>query len=504
MDAPESAPSLQPAAGSAAGPGAGHAEAGRRIAKNSMWLIAQPLVLNAISIFATAYIARTLGPEDYGRFVFALAFIAFFMPFTNLGLRTISTRDLATTEKANAAGYVGRITTLRLLLSILMAGICILAAVLGDMAPATARTVYLASAIIVLQAISGTATDVFQAFEDMRPVAEVQFIAGLTLTIGSVLALFLGWGLTGLMASYVVGNLLGASLSLWYLYTRLIPPLLVVDWAFWRQSLWRAAPLFVPNLVMAAGTRVGVMLLAAMSGQAAVGAYGAAFTLVDRLSIVPDGVCTAMFPTLASTYARSREDAAALYRRVFRYFLILALPIAVGTSVVAGPIVSLMYGKDYGKTGPILAVLAWGLFASFFAQLATWTVGAIKQERRGFHVPIVATVVFMILSAALIPKLEEMGLALAGIVFAAALVFLNDRILREHLGARGMARGDAGRVILASAIMGVSVWLVRGLPVWISIPVGAAVYAAALFAVRAVAPSELRTMLGLFRGRVGA
>ena len=45
----------------------------RRGAGNSLWLIAQPLLLNAISIVSTGYIARKLGEEGTEAVIAALA-----------------------------------------------------------------------------------------------------------------------------------------------------------------------------------------------------------------------------------------------------------------------------------------------------------------------------------------------------------------------------------------------------------------------------------------------
>jgi O-antigen/teichoic acid export membrane protein len=245
-------------------------------------------------------------------------------------------------------------------------------------------------------------------------------------------------------------------------------------------------------------------VLGAVAGQTAVGSYGAADTLVEKLLIIPDGVCTALFPTLASVFSRSREEAGALYRKIFRYFLLLALPIAVGTTVLAHPIIDLMYGAEYRRSAWVLVVLVWGLFVSFFAQLHGWSVGAIGQERRGFMVPIYATGVYLAVGGLLIPELGELGLAIAGVVLSAVSFALNGRILRAHLSDRAIPGGEAARVILASAVMGAVTFAVRAAPVFVSIPVGVAAYGLAAVGTKAVRPAELSELLGMVRGRFRA
>jgi O-antigen/teichoic acid export membrane protein len=501
---------VQPTEGPAETPGPSHPAAvdreraaAKRVAKNSVLLIAQPLILNVISIFATAYIARTLGPEDYGRFVFAMTFILVFVPMTNLGLRQLTVRDIAASDRKDVSEFVGKITTLRLLLAVAAALACVAAGWLSQPSPETARVVYLASAIIVVMAVTSTATDVFQAFEDMRLIAVVQFVSGFLLTVASVVVLWLGLGLVGLMASYVVGNLIGMVMALRYLYGRFARPVWSVDLRFWRDSLRRAAPLFIPNLVLNSCARLGVILLGRISGQAALGTYGVASTLTEKVSIIPDAICTALFPTLASLYARSREEAAALYRRVARYLLLLSLPIAVGTTLLARPIISLLFGSTYSGSPPVLALLSWGLFGSFFWQLQLWTVGAIHQERRAFFVPIGGSVVFLGLALLLIPRYGEIGLCLAGLVFAVVTFVWYDRIMRAHLSRRLLDPGVLVRAVAAAAAMAAVVWLVRGWSVLLSIPIGAVVYAVALLAVGGLTREEASQVLHKVGAKLG-
>lgn len=477
--------------------------AATRVIRNSFWLIGQPLLMNVISLVATAYIARTLGRANYGRFVFALSFIAMFTPLTNLGLRFLAIRHLATAGKQDVSAYIGRIWLLRLTLALLGASLAAASVALMGRSPETRQVVYLASCIIALQAVTTTATDVFQAFENMRLVAQVQFVSGILLTVLSVVVLYAGLGLNGVMGAYVVGNVCGAALAVYYLFTRYTVPRFAIDLRFWRTSLGAAAPLFLPNFVREAGTRFGVVMLGGLVDQDAVGSYGAAGTLVERIAIIPDGVCSALFPTLAATYERSQAEAAALYRRFFRYFLIVALPIAVGATVLARPIIELIYGSRYERSPTVLVILVWGLFANFFVQLQGWSIAAIKQERKAFFAPILATAVYLPLCLALVPRLAEYGLAAASIGMAGVLSLRYRPIVRAHLTARSAKVGLVIRVLAANAIMAAAVFAARGLPALLSIPLGAAVYGVALVALGAVPLSEAAELLAAVRRRLG-
>jgi len=244
-----------------------------------------------------------------------------------------------------------------------------------------------------------------------------------------------------------------------------------------------------------------VVVLGGAAGASAVGTYGAASQLIDKLNIIPDGVCTALFPTLAATFKSNPEEAGALYRRFFGYFLLLALPIAVGTAVLARPIISILYGARYQGTPPVLTLLIWGLFISFFTQLKGWTAGAIHQERKAFYVPIAATACNLITVFALVPHYQEVGLAISGLVHGVVTFVLLRSIIRKHLVARQVEPVLVAKVLVAAAVMAAATYAVRSMPIFVSVPVGAIAYTAMVFALRIVSPKELRALRALVRGR---
>lgn len=264
-------PPLGSAAEAAAPPAKPSASA--RVVKNSFWLIAQPLLMNAISLFQVAYVARSLGKVDLGRVVFAISFTTMIMPVTNLGLRLLTVRHIATSDRKDVAEYVGKMTTFRFLLALLGAGLSAVIVHFIHQTPETKQIVHLASGIIVLQALTTTITDVFQGFENMRLDAQIRLASSVMNTISQVAAVFFGYGVVGVIVAYLLGQLVGTVLALYYLLTRFTVPKLSIDLRFWKESLVKAVPFFFPTLVNQAGSRIGIVILAAMVGEAAVGTY---------------------------------------------------------------------------------------------------------------------------------------------------------------------------------------------------------------------------------------
>ena len=67
--------------------------------KNTFWIAGSSFLSKFLRAFLVIYIARILGPTDYGRFAFALAFVSIFVTFLDLGLSSIITRELSRGSK---------------------------------------------------------------------------------------------------------------------------------------------------------------------------------------------------------------------------------------------------------------------------------------------------------------------------------------------------------------------------------------------------------------------
>jgi O-antigen/teichoic acid export membrane protein len=107
--------------------------------------------------------------------------------------------------------------------------------------------------------------------------------------------------------------------------------------------------------------RAAPVLLSVLRGKEAVGLYMAAFRLVEAFALVPLAVVTALFPLMA-TQARSGDGSLGrTYGQAIRLLGLLAFPLAAGTTLLAGPLVNVVYGPTFHEAGELLAILVWGL-----------------------------------------------------------------------------------------------------------------------------------------------
>lgn len=332
----------------------------RRVLKNSLLLSVQPFVLQILSLFATAFIARRLGAEDFGRFNLALSFIAMASVLTNPGLRSVTLRRIAQ-ARCDPPALVGQMLVLRAALAI--AALVILFGALPFLGASTA-TKYVTAILgvtVVVAAANTVLIDCFQGLERMGPVLRANFIGGLLLTLSSIAVLVFGGKLIALAFAYVVGPVVTCILLGHAAYRAGLWPSFSWQSGHFRELLLEGRSFFGLGALYLVIQRLDMVILARILGDGGLGSYAAATQLVTRVAVVTDGVTSAVAPAAYRLNVDSESASKALLRRAMTWLLTLLLVFSLGGSILGGFVVRLIYGEQFVDAGGILAVLVWTL-----------------------------------------------------------------------------------------------------------------------------------------------
>lgn len=396
---------------------------GRKIAASMIWMLAGQVVAMAVSLLVGVYVARYLGPGQFGVLSYAISLAWLFSALSRLGLESLVVRDLVTHPEAETE-ILGTAFVLRLLGGVVAFGLMAAA----SLAMGEDRTTTLAILIIGLglafQAF-GVPSGWFQAQLNARPVVIARLLA-LALSAGLKL-LFIALEKPVLwFAVPAMVDLAAASGFAILAYLRLGRPLL--RWRFsmvWARDLMgRAWPLALSLIVTEAYMRVDQIMLGHMAGTWEVGWYAAAARLSQALYLLPTIICTAVFPAIVRAWNTSdtlyRQRMQALYDLIFWGAVAVALPIALLSHWIIG----LLYGPAYAPAGTVLQIHAWSLV---LVSLGVARSRALLAERlQTFFIPIsVCSLVLNVTgNAVLIPELGAVGAAWATILAQIVSVIL--------------------------------------------------------------------------------
>ena len=191
----------------------------------------------------------------------------------------------------------------------------------------------------------------------------------------------------------------------------------------------------------------------------------------DRVNQLPLGVigiavATALLPLL-TRQIRAGDEAAAIesQNRALEFALLLTLPAAFALVAVAGPLITVLFGRGAFSpdaqvaTGWVLAAYALGLPAHVLVKILATGYFAREDTKTPVKIGILALVLNVILNLILMGPLAHVGIALATSIAA----WFNGGLLAYGLYRGGRLKPDRGvrrklpRIVVASATMALAV-----------------------------------------------
>jgi O-antigen/teichoic acid export membrane protein len=201
-------------------------------------------------------------------------------------------------------------------------------------------------------------------------------------------------------------------------------------------------------------------MLAQMRGVDAVGAYGAAWRLLELSLILPQSVCLALYPQLAAA-ADDTARLAGLGRAALRVLLAGSVPLAVGLTMLAPQVMAVLYGPEFTAAAPTLAVLVWTLIPYLWVRLHAYVLVAADRQRVDLALNVAMTVVNIGLNLVLIPIDGHRGAAIATLVTMLVYVGAQYGYLWRALPGRAAPLRIPLQPLLGGAAMALLLWWLR-------------------------------------------
>jgi O-antigen/teichoic acid export membrane protein len=367
----------------------------------AMCLALQPLALNALSIPVMAYIIHRLGPDGYGQWMTAASLVAVCAILTSLGLRGAFIRAVAA-DPTVASSALAEQLGLRLLLSVVAAILAVsICWLLGYPAPVLWCTA-IGGAGLALMTVATTFTDLLQSFQRMKTVAGVSFATGLILTGSSFAAASFGLGLVAIAAAYLSGPIAGVVLLGVLVHREGCPIRLRCDVRRFVGLLHRSRFFAAQQLLATGSAQAEALLLPRLVGMNLFGFFSAGTLVANRLTTLPDGLCTAAYPAMVRAYTRSARDGA---RLVGRYLLIAAsggIAVGVLAMLIADPLGRLLLPSDPTLFATIVRITIWSLPLIAIDMVMGYGLNAAGEDAAQARVSAPAAIVSLLSSVGLV------------------------------------------------------------------------------------------------------
>lgn len=388
----------------------------RKIAGNTAWQVSEKLARLVIGLVVGIWIARYLGPGQFGLLNYSVAFAALFAFIAELGLQSVLVRELVR-RPAERMELLASAMLLRLLGGSVAAALAVAASWILRRDDPHAQVLILIIALgMVAQSLDVIDFD-YQSKMTPRPVVVIR-MASLFVSSLVKLALIAADAPLIWFAAATAGETALSALLLWLAAKAQSPPfrLSAARASRMKSLLAHSWPLAISSLSVILYMRIDQVMLGQMLGDRAVGIFSAAVRISESWHFVPMAILSAVAPALTAAYEHSEEA----YRRrlllVTRVMTWLGVLLAMLVTVCARPLILILYGSQYTEASAVLAVHAWaGVFASLGLASGPWFVNAGLLKLRMVYT-VLGALVNVAMNAYMIPHYGVVGAAVATLV----------------------------------------------------------------------------------------
>ncbi|MHC1733567.1 MAG: flippase [Bacteroidales bacterium] len=397
-----------------------------KILDNIGWLFFDKILRMGVGLLVGVWVARYLGPEQFGLFNFATAFVGLFGAIAGLGLQGVVVRDIVrdpsgkdeTLGTAAALQFVGGLIAYGLILVTIFwlrpedALAKVIVAILGSMMlfKASEVAVYWFESQVLSKFTVWVQNGVFLVFAAIKVMLLLQH------------APLIAFPWATMAEALVVALMMMIMLSLRGLGVRQLH----MTVARAKSLLKDGWPLLVSGIAVLIYMKIDQIMLGQMMGDEAVGIYSAAVRISEVWYFVPMAIVASVFPAILEAKKSSEEQYYRRLQRLYDLMIWLSISIALPMTFLSTPIVKLLFGDAYIGAGAILAVHIWaGIFVFLGVASGHWFLAENRQVLC-LQRTVMGAVVNIILNFLLIPISGPIGAAFATVVANATAAYFFD------------------------------------------------------------------------------
>lgn len=440
-----------------------------------------------------------LGVEGFGQYGFALAVVGFFTVISEFGLNPIQIRQTSINRSSDAVGrdMVATLVARTVLGAFSLVLIIAIALIANKPSDVKALIALLGLGMFVTN-LFGSYSAVLMGLERFTAFGVFSALYSFGFTVLAVTAVKLGFGLPGIGVSQLAVGLAVTAIGIIFVSRRVMRPRGGIDLSASRRVMKLAAPLGLTSLLTAVYYRADFVLLSYFKGDIVVGYYNAAYTIVNTLLLFAATFSGSLLPRLSSLFINDFEVLGRLYRIAFKYLLYVGVGVALGATILAGPLMGLLFGDEYLPGAVALSILIWASALMFVNSLQGTLLVASDMKRQLVYLTGAAAAANLVVNFSTIPVIGVQGAAAAKVASELVAGIWAFILCRKH-NPTGEAAANFGKALAAGLLMTVALVLTSQMHVLVRVVIGAAVYAIGLVLVRGLDTGDLR-MVGNILG----
>lgn len=429
----------------------------KKIAYNTIVSLVSRVLSTIGALLVVGLATRYLGQSGFGFYSTVLAFLYVFSVLADLGLYSISVREISK-EGAAESEIMTRAFSLRFWAGLLIFAIAPAIAWLFPYSLEVKIGIALAAMGSWFLSSSQVLMGVFQKYLQMEKVALAELV-------GRIIQLGLVW-------LVIEKNLGFFSIILTYTASCFVNFLLVfvfakkyvsfkIGWNFvyWKKMIKESFPLAVSAIFVMIYFKLDTVMLSLMRPPADVGIYGVAYKILESLIFFPAMFVGLIMPILSKNASGNPPEFKRIAQKTFDILLLFAVPLIVVGLFLSRQIIGFIAGPEFSDAAGVLKILIFATAIIFFGALFSNMIIAFERQKSLAKIYAAGAAVNFSANIFLIPRFSYWGAASSTLFTELLVTILMAVVIKKYAGYAPRFQAFYLKIIFAAAAMALALYI---------------------------------------------
>ena len=395
--------------------------------RNASWLFGEKILRIVVGLFVGIWVARYLGPEQFGLFSYAQSFVGLFTAIATLGLDGIVVRELVKDESRRDE-LIGTAFWLKVMGAIAVLAILAIAVNFTSNDQYTNTLVFIIASATTFQSFN-VIDFYFQSKVLSKYVVYANIISLFISSIVKIALIFndaplVAFALVVLFDSFVL------ACGFIYFYFKNNSKFRIQDLTFSKvvavDLLKDSWPLILSGLVVSIYMKIDQVMIKEIIDSEAVGLYAVAVRVSELWYFVPLAIVSSLFPAIINAKKQGNQFYLRRLQKLYDFMVWMAILIAIPMTFFSDLIIGLLFGQAYIEAGSVLMIHIWtGVFVFLGLAFGRYLLTE-NLNKKSFYRTLTGAIVNVILNYILIPIYGIQGAAIATLLGQLSANYLYD------------------------------------------------------------------------------
>lgn len=382
---------------------------------NIIWLMSDSVLRLGMGFIVSVWLARYLGPAEFGMFNYAYAMIAIYAAVASLGMNGVVVREIVKGELDNAT-IMGTSFSLQIIGSF----IATILVIFTVMILRPHEWDLMLAVLFMLPSVLLRSSDIvkywFEATVSAKYTVLAQNVSFFISSAVKLIIIYLDGTYLAIAATVSLEAALLAILLFYFYKTKKNS----LAWKFnlveAKRLLSMSWPLVLSGVALMLYMRIDQIMIGNIIGDSAVGIYSVAVKMVEIWYFVPIAIVSSLFPGIIKLKSKDEVEYNQKLQFLYDVLVIIGVALAIVITIVSDFIIVNLYGSHYYEASSLIKIYAWvSLFYFLSSASGRWYINEGLQKY-ALNRNVLGLIIGVILNFILIPKFGAKGSVYATLI----------------------------------------------------------------------------------------